>query len=300
MRRHLNLLFSILLPILVISVIFASCTPQKKISQTKDQLKTINGDLEKQSTTLKDLDQQRKKKETQNQIDDTANARIKAFIDSTDKEIVRIINENTLLIGETVVSREDWNQLQDALTFSRSSSKRIGDRVLLLNDLINRNMVVRIDQDVVFEPGKYTVSPDVATTIGKLFEPAAKEIDLFVGKYPDFPLSLVITAKGYADGTAIVEGTPLYNSLKDRLKLQTNNPDAKELNKELSRARAEAVITLFKQYTMDRSRAGGSIRNILYIYEGKGDFPPDPSVRNYNMDDPRRRVVLLFWSLFPE
>ena len=273
---------------------------KKKVSQTKDQLKTINSNLEKQNTTLKELDQQRQKKETQNQIDDTANARIKAFIDSTDKEIVRIINDNTLLIGETVVNRKDWNQLQDALTFSRTSSKKIGDRVLLLNDLINRNMVVRIDQDVVFEPGKYTVSPDVATTIGKLFEPAAKEIDLFVSKYPDFPLSLVITAKGYADGTAIVEGTPLYNSLKDRLKLQTNNPDAKELNKELSRTRAEAVITLFKQYTMDRSRSGGSIRNILYLYEGRGDSPPDPSIRNYNMDDPRRRVVLLFWSLFPD
>ena len=300
MRRHPSLLLSFSLPVMVILLIFVSCTPQKKVSQTKDQLKTINSNLEKQNTTLKELDQQRQKKETQNQIDDTANARIKAFIDSTDKEIVRIINDNTLLIGETVVNRKDWNQLQDALTFSRTSSKKIGDRVLLLNDLINRNMVVRIDQDVVFEPGKYTVSPDVATTIGKLFEPAAKEIDLFVSKYPDFPLSLVITAKGYADGTAIVEGTPLYNSLKDRLKLQTNNPDAKELNKELSRARAEAVITLFKQYTMDRSRSGGSIRNILYLYEGRGDSPPDPSIRNYNMDDPRRRVVLLFWSLFPD
>ncbi len=300
MRRPLTLLSFTILLISILLLAASSCTPQKKATAARNELKTINDQLEQQSGTLKGLEIQRKNKEEQNQIDDTANARIQTFITNTNNEIIRIVNDNTILIGETVVNREDWLKLQKALSFSRTTSKRIGDKVSLLNDLINRNMVVRIDQDVVFEPGKYTVSPDVATSIGKLFEPAAKEIDLFVNKYPDFPLSLVITAKGYADATTILEGTPLYGSLKERLKLQTNNPDPKELNKELSRARAEAVINLFKQYTMDRSRSGGSIRNILYLYEGKGDSPPDPKIKNYNIDDPRRRVVLLFWSLFPD
>ncbi|HEX7846980.1 MAG TPA: hypothetical protein VF476_14360 [Chitinophagaceae bacterium] len=298
--RHFALLCSQLILIVFAILIIPSCTPQKKIAPAQQELKKTTDQLQSQDAKLKELEALRKKKEEQNQIDDTANARIQSFIDNTHQEIVKIIDDNKILIGETIVERKDWNRLQKALSFSRQSSKKIGDKLMLLNDLINRNMVVRIDQDVVFEPGKYTVSPGVATTIGKLFEPAAKEIDLFVNKYPDFPLSLVITAKGYADGTAIVEGTPLYTSLKERLKLQTNNPDAKELNKELSRARAEAVINLFKQFTMDRSRSGGSIRNILYLYEGKGDAPPDPKIKNYNMDDPRRRVVLLFWSLFPE
>jgi flagellar motor protein MotB len=298
--RHLTLLYFLCFFIAGIITVVPSCTPYKKVGTTKKDLKTINDSLERQQKNLRDLEAQRKKKVGENQIDDTASSRIQVFINNTTNEIVKIVNENTLLIGDIEVNRKDWNKLQKALTFSRSSSKKIGDKVLLLNDLINRNMVVRIDQDVVFEPGKYTVSPTVASSLGKLFEPVAKEIDQFVLKYPDFPLSLVITAKGYADGTAIVEGTPLYSSLKDRLKLQTNNPDAKELNKELSRARAEAVITLFKQYTFDRSKGGGSVRNILYLYEGKGDAPPDPKVKDYSMDDPRRRVVFLFWSLFPD
>lgn len=299
MRKH-TLLFSSLFFIAAIVTIIPSCVPQKKTGTSKKELKKINDNLEKQQQNLKELEAQRKKKVDENQIDDTASSRIQAFIDNTNDEIVKIVNDNTLLIGDLEVDRKDWLKLQKALTFSRGSSKKINDRVLLLNDLINRNMVVKIDQDVVFEPGKYTVSSSVASTLGKLFEPAAKEIDQFVLKYPDFPLSLVITAKGYADGTAIVEGTPLYSSLKDRLKLQNNNPDAKELNKELSRARAEAVITLFKQYTFDRSKGGGSIKNILYLYEGKGNIPPDPKVKDYSMDDPRRRVVFLFWSLFPD
>ena len=114
-------------------------------------------------------------------------------------------------------------------------------------------MVVKLDQDVLFEPGKYSVSPALVETISKLFEPAAKEIDLFTKKYPDFPLSLVITSKGYADATTISEGSSLYKDLKERLSMSVKDPDSKELNKELSRARAEAVRNLFKKFADARS-----------------------------------------------
>jgi flagellar motor protein MotB len=84
------------------------------------------------------------------------------------------------------------------------------------------------------------------------------------------------------------------------LKLKGTEPDAKELNKELSRARAEEVIGLLKKYTEGRSVDGGNVKNILYLYEGKGDSFPDPKNADYKVDDKRRRVVLLFWGLFPE
>jgi hypothetical protein len=161
-------------------------------------------------------------------------------------------------------------------------------------------MVVKLDQDVIFEPGKYTVSASVADAIGKFFEPAAKEIDLFTQKYPDFPLSLVITAKGYADGTSIAEGSQLYKDLMESLKMSNKTPDSKDLNKELSVKRAKSVIELFEKYTKGRSITGGSVKNILYLHEGKGEAMPNPKVLDYRIDDPRRRVVLLFWSIFPE
>ena len=291
---------SYLLLTLVVIITLFSCVPQKGVTNAKKELATINNQLQQHSTTLKDLEKQRKKKEQQNEIDDTANTRIKKFIDKTNKEIDTLINRNTIIIGETVVEKADWDRLRKTLSFSRKTSKNIGDRILLLSDLISRNMVVRIDQDVVFEPGKYNITPEVAAAIGRLFEPASKEIDLFVKKYPNFPLSLVITAKGYSDATSIAEGSSLYKELKDRLKLQTENPTSKELNKELSVARAEAVINLFKSYTLDRGSNGGSVSNILYLHEGKGETSPDPKVTDYKINDARRRVVLLFWSVFPE
>lgn len=285
---------------LITSLLLFSCLPQKKIVSTKKELTAVDSQLVVHSNHLKELDVQRQKKQDQNEIDDTTNSRIQKFINKTNAEIDTLINRNTILIGETVVNKDDWKRLLSTLSSSRMSSKKIGDKISFLSDLISRNMVVKIDQDVLFEPGKYTIAPEMANTIGKLFEPAAREIDLFTRKYPDFPLSLVITAKGYADATAISEGSSLYKDLKDRLKLNNPNPDTKDLNKELSNARAQQVSELFKKFSAGRSADGSNLKNVLYLYEGKGDRFPDPKVADYKVDDPRRRVVLLFWSVFPE
>jgi flagellar motor protein MotB len=162
-------------------------------------------------------------------------------------------------------------------------------------------MVVKLDQDVLFEPGSYKVSKSTVENIGRLFAPAAAEIDNFSKKYNDFTLTLVITLKGYADATTIGEGSSLYNNLRERLmSLSSKEPDAKEMNKELSRARAEEVKKLFEKYAESRNDNGLYRQKIIYIYEGKGEQLPDPKVNDYRVDDARRRIVLLYWSIFPD
>lgn len=285
---------------LILCISLFSCVPQQKATTHKQQLAALDSQLLDHSRKLKELEAKRQIKQNDNEIDDTASNRIQKYIGVTTTEIDKLVAQNSILIGNTVVEREDWNKLKNALTLSRQTSKLVSDKVNFINDLINRNMVVKLDQDVLFEPGKYTVSPGVSEAIGKFFEPAAKEIDHFTQKYPDFPLSLVITAKGYADGTSIVEGTPLYRALTEGVKLSGVPPDNKELNKELSRKRAAAIIELFKLYTKDRSTMGGSVRNIIFVTEGKGEDLPGRKITDYSLNDPRRRVVLLFWSVFPE
>jgi outer membrane protein OmpA-like peptidoglycan-associated protein len=290
----------LLLPALFLSVSFFSCVPQQKAVSHKQQLAVLDSQLSQHSKKLKELDAKRQNKQEQNEIDDTASSRIQKYIGVTTAEIDKLIAQNSILIGNTVVEKDDWNKLKEALTLSQKTSKMINDKVNFINDLINRNMVVKLEQDVLFEPGKYTVAPAVADAIGKFFEPAAREIDQFTQKYPDFPLSLVITAKGYADGTSIVEGTPLYKALLEGIKLSGTTPDSKELNKELSRKRASSVIELFQKYTKDRSTMGGSVKNVMFLTEGKGDALPSIKITDYSLSDPRRRIVLLFWSVFPD
>jgi hypothetical protein len=72
------------------------------------------------------------------------------------------------------------------------------------------------------------------------------------------------------------------------------------MNKELSRLRAEEVLGLFKNYFDTRFGSGKLISNTLFTFEGKGDELPNPKISDYKADDARRRVVLLYWSVFPE
>lgn len=277
-----------------------SCGSTRKTQAYRQKLSTLDSQLLVHKKSLSQIDDARRKKEQQNEIDDTANTRIRQYIDKTKKEIDTLVKRNTVYILGNEVDGDDWNRLKKAFRFTYGTEKKINQKVMLLEDLVNRNMVMKLDQDVLFEPGSYTVSPSVVANISKLFVPAAEEIDRFSKKYPDFTLSLVITAKGYADATSIAEGSTLYKSLKERLKLSNPNPDSRELNKELSRARAEAVKKLFEAYASSRSDNGIYKRNVLYLYEGKGEDFPDPKISNYSISDPRRRIVLLFWSIFPD
>ena len=286
--------------LLLAPVFFISCVSTKKMNSGKSKLNTLDSQLVSYHKDLERLDHARKEKEAKNQLDDTASNRIKKFIDNTAMRIDTIIEKNMVLVNGNEISRSDWNNLNTAIISTQAASQTISRRIVFLDDLLKRNLVVKLDQDVLFPPGSYTIAPALVSNIGKLFEPAAIEIDKFSAKYPDFPLSLVITAKGYADATSISEGSGLYNKLKERMKLSNAVPDSKELNKELSRARAEEVKNLFKQYADSRNDNGIYKRNILYVFEGKGDALPNPDVQDYKVDDPRRRVVLLFWSIFPD
>lgn len=280
---------------------FSSCVPQKEVRSHQQQLAAIDSQLVRHSEKLKALDRQRQNKQDQNELDDTASLRLQKFIGMTNTEIDKLVTQNSILIGNTSVNKDDWNRLKQALTFSHSTSKLIGDKVSLINELINRNTVVKLEQDVLFGPGQYNLSPAVAYNIGKIFDPVAKEIDYFIKKYPDFPLSLVITAKGYADATTIEEGSFLYKKLKTRLNLPANASVTNEqINKELSNARAQSVIDLLKTFTVGKASDGSNIRNLLFLHEGKGEKFPNPKLTDYTVNDPRRRIVLLFWSIFPD
>lgn len=280
---------------------FFSCVPAKKVASHKQKLTIVDSQLVSHNKQLTEVDKLRQKKQDDNQISDTANYKIQKFIEKTNIEIKNLVDQNEVLIGDIAVDKKDWENLKKALAFARNTESLIGKKISLLTELINRNTVLKFDQDVIFGPGQYTLSPEVEKSIAKTFEPVTKEIDYFINKYPDFPLSLVITAKGYADATTIAEGSNLYKKLEERMKLSGKQPlNNADLNQELSNARAQSVIELLKTFTVGKSKDGTTIKNILYLYEGKGEKFPNPKLTDYSISDPRRRIVLLFWSIFPD
>ena len=285
----------VLLAISAIAFLLPSCVTQNKVQQTKSKLTAQDSLLQSYSKEVNQLEEQRKKKEKLNQIDDTSNIRIQQFIDKTREEIDQLHKSNVILIGEVEVDKKDWDKLRKNLSVCLNATKRINGKIMLLTDLINRNTVLKLDQDVLFAPGKYVVDSSLIQMIGKIFEPVAKEIDAFTKKYPDFPLSLAITAKGYADATDIAEGTNLYKDLKTNVVFTGQAVNRESLNKALSSLRAKTVIELFQNYTKSRNTG-----NIIFTYKGKGEDLPDPSITDYRTEDKRRRIVLLYWSVFPD
>ncbi|HEX4876489.1 MAG TPA: hypothetical protein VFV31_07425, partial [Chitinophagaceae bacterium] len=149
-----------------------SCVSQKKFVAAKSDLTKENETLTSYESKLTSLDEQRAKKQEQNELADTVNLQIKKFIDKTNTQIDTLIDKNKVLINGNLVSKDDLNRIMKAIASTRLAAQLINKKILFLEDLIKTNMVVKLDQDVLFEPGSYKVSPSVIANIGKLFEPA--------------------------------------------------------------------------------------------------------------------------------
>lgn len=289
--------FACLLLIISLSAI-VSCASQKKVVATWEELRKKEAQLAANEKSLDALSISIQQKAQQNQVDDTTAARIQRFIGVSKKEIDKIQAQNEILRGKTMVDKEDWPAIRSNLELANETLKSTTGKLEMIADLLSRSLVIKVDQDIIFEPGQYKVSATVNQSVSKIFEPAATEIESFIKKYADYDLSLVVNANGFADGTSIAEGSALYKDLKARMK--TAMAGDKEMNKELSRLRAEEVIGLFKNYFDTRFGQNKLISNTLFTFEGKGDELPNPKASDYKTDDPRRRVVLLYWSVFPE
>jgi hypothetical protein len=292
MRIH----YSFLIVLISLCIHFTSCVPQQKVATTKTNLSAQDSLLQIYRAQLVALERERKRKQDLNQLDDTANQRIAQFISKTQFEIDRLHGENTILIGTVEVKKSDWDHLRKNLTTCLNLTKRVSGKINFLSDLINRNLVLKLDQDIIFEPGKFTVNPTFIQTIERVFEPVALAIDSFTQKYPGFPLSLAITAKGYADASEISETSTLYKDLVKELQFTGQKVTRESLNKYLSNLRARSVIELFQRFSARHANRG----NIIFVYKGKGEEFPDPSVMDYRTNDPRRRVVLLRSSIILE
>jgi len=290
--------FLYLVFVLLSSILISSCNSQKKVIAAWEELRSKEPQVNANEKALDDLNEQIKKKAESNEIDDTTSARIQRFVGVSKAEIDKLQAQKAILEGKTAIDKSDWETIRKNLVITNEMLKSTADKLAMINDLLSRTLVLKIDDDIIFEAGKYKVSAAAAQTISKIFDPAANEIESFIKKYPEVDLSVVINANGFADGTSIAEGTSLYKDLKAGIK--TSNPTNRELNKELSRLRAEEAMSLFKKYFDQRFQPGKNLKSILYTFEGKGDELPNPKIPDYKIDDERRRVVLLYWSVFPE
>ncbi len=75
-----------------------------------------------------------------------------------------------------------------------------------------------------------------------------------------------------------------------------------ELNKKLSELRAEELIKQLAKVFIQKAPSFVNFEklNIEYIHNGKGEAYPLPTIKDYQVDDPRRRIVLCYWVVLPD
>ncbi len=167
---------------------------------------------------------------------------------------------------------------------------------MLSDALLEKDLKREFELSVFFPAGVYEINEGDYSDAKTAFQPLIDEISEFVNAYPNRKLVIKIVTKGYADGQRVNPQSSLGKKLTTILGPMD---DSKDMNKGLSRLRAEEISGLLGSLMKDAG-LGTSSNHILELKPiGMGETLPNPTITDYQEDDRRRRIVSVFWDVFP-
>jgi hypothetical protein len=131
-------------------------------------------------------------------------------------------------------------------------------------------------------------------TAKKAFVPVFDKMMAFAIKYSGKQLQATMVVLGFADEQGYTEDSPLYKDLSSAI--QSANPIRQQLNIEISKRRATTISKILKEIS-DNMLIVQKLE-VQFVAQGRGEHRPNPSITNYTPDDERRRVVIIYWSVF--
>lgn len=198
-----------------------------------------------------------------------------------------------------------------------ANSASIKSRVFLIDSVVNKTAGARkysfdmIEESLsistktlfslaaFFGPGGYAIPEEKIEKARIYFSPVIDSLIKFSNKYADASRTATIIVNGYADATQITKGSKLYNELASSLKIV--DPTKEQLNIRLSALRAEELSKLFAKTIEVKSGKFIALPKITFenLEVGRGEQLPDPTIKNYKVNDERRRIVIVYWSVLP-
>ncbi|MBL7702548.1 MAG: hypothetical protein JNM14_09870 [Ferruginibacter sp.] len=289
------------------AILMCSCIGNKKIAAVKKRVFAIEAAIQAENTEIKNISTQADVKLQENKIDSNILTRL-------DKRLARSQAQLNAAQGQV-------NQLNEILKDKKSTRKNYKSIVLpLLDSLQKQNdeyakrlslyMMIKeglsvadfkqFDLAAFFGPGKYLIPEDKIDIAAVSFAPVVDSLMLFSNKYSQYARTATLIILGFADGTGISNGSELYYTLLDELRKP--QAEKEELNQKLSELRSKELI---KQMTgLYLKKATGFKEadklKIEYIGQGKGEALPVSSIKDYSVDDERRRIVLCYWVVLPD
>ena len=171
---------------------------------------------------------------------------------------------------------------------------------IMLEDGLDITTYTLFDLAAFFGPGKYQIPEESRDLASKSFAPLVDSVIRFSNKYKDLPRKASLVIVGFADGTGFAAGSDLYNTLAGLMgKTSATNP---ELNQKLSELRAAELVKMLSRQFVIRNAAleNKDIFSVEYLEQGKGEQYPIPTIKDYRVDDERRRIVLCYWAVIPD
>jgi hypothetical protein len=150
-----------------------------------------------------------------------------------------------------------------------------------------------------FPSGTYQIPEKHIPVVKEKFANLFDEIVNFTQTHNGVSTVAIINTKGYADEQDFNLESDFVKSAAQKLKIE--NPSRKELNKLLSKLRAESLASLL-QSTLNNRMAQLDSKNVKSVNinpEGVGEEYPNPNIKNYQKIDDRRRIVIVFWNVIP-
>lgn len=285
----------------------SSCVGNRKITAAKNKLNGIEQQMQMETVEIKAINTKSDTKLQINKIDSNILriiggrlAKSAAMLDSAE------LKANLLkdILKDKKRTRENYRSIVlPVLDSLQKQSDKYAERLLLyfmVKDGLDVADFKLFELAAFFGPGIYEIPEDKVDIAAVKFTPLIDSLMEFSYKYNKVPRTATLIILGYADGEGISSGSELYYRLLDSL--GKPRAEKEELNQKLSEFRAKELIKRLTDIYIKKApefKEADKLK-IRYIAQGKGEALPFRSIKDYNVVDDRRRIVLCYWVVLPD
>jgi outer membrane protein OmpA-like peptidoglycan-associated protein len=293
--------------LLSVPVLLASCIGNKKITAAKNKLNGIEEQMKKENAEIGEINSQAEVKLQSNKIDNNILKRIDSRLAKSSAQLAaaqtKVDQLNEILKDKKSTRKNYKTIIVPVLDSLQQQSDQYAQRLalyLMIKDGLSVADFKLFDLAAFFGPGKYIIPEDKVDLAALSFSPVMDSLMQFSNKYNQFPRTATLIILGFADGTGINTGGELYYTLLDELRKP--QAEKEELNQKLSELRAKELIKQLTNLYLKKATGFKDADKLIieYLGQGKGEALPISSIKDYAVDDERRRVVLCYWAVLPD
>ncbi len=297
-----NIIFLMIIPCWLIS-----CGTQKKMKMTRDTLAGIKAQQGREDARLQAISNVSNAKLSNGKIDFHVDTLLRTKLLGYAQRL-QVFQRSAASIDSLLKRKRDFRKnyknyvrpLLDTLIQINDQYSKRTKLYAMLEDGLGLADYRLFELAAFFGPGKYTIPEDKIDMSLKAFAPIVDSMMLFAEKYKNVPKTGTLIILGFADAT----GFSGEGALLDSIRAEIGKPDmTKEtLNEKLSEMRAMELVKQLRKAFSDKASQYNNYLNIHveFIAEGKGEMLPLPYIKDYTVDDPRRRIVLCYWTVLPD